>query len=236
MKMILRFLLLCLAFLNLTVVTASAQDAIRKPAKILKAKINSVSSKVASKTPLSVSESWHDEIDKALAQTTTFDFVDCPLKDALEQLSTDHGVHFEIDKTAIEDAGYNVELPITGAGKKRTLRSALNIMFDQYGIEFVHWNHSVLVTTRNAISNRPEKYLYYVLYDVSDLIDEKPEEFVKVIQRTIRPQSWLDTNGGPASISIVNARKKIILTVMQSSNGQHDVAQYLAALRKIAKN
>ena len=61
------------------------------------------------------------QIQSALDQTATYDFVDTPLKDAIDQISADHGIPIALDNVAIEDAGFDEDLPLTGRANNRSL-------------------------------------------------------------------------------------------------------------------
>ena len=110
------------------------------------------------------------KIAAALDQIADYDFVDTPLKDGMDQIAADHAIPIALDKTAIEDAGYDEELPLTGRANKRSLRSALRSLFREYDFTYVIIDEELLITTREAINNNPEKYLTTKVYNVGDLV------------------------------------------------------------------
>ncbi|MEC9094779.1 MAG: hypothetical protein VX438_18870, partial [Planctomycetota bacterium] len=110
------------------------------------------------------------KINAALDQVADYDFVDTPLKDAMDVISADHGIPVAIDKTAIEDAGFDEDLPLTGRANKRTLRAAMRSLFREYDFTYVIIDEELLITTREAITNNPEKYLTTKVYNVGDLV------------------------------------------------------------------
>lgn len=109
-------------------------------------------------------------IKAALDQKADYDFVDTPLKDAMDEIALTHGIPVALDKGAIEDAGFDVELEMTGKANGRSLRSALRSLFREYDFTYVIIDEELLVTTREAINNNPEKYLTTKVYNVGDLV------------------------------------------------------------------
>ena len=109
-------------------------------------------------------------IKKALDDVANYDFVDTPLKDAMDQIAADHSIPVALDKQAIEDAGYDEELAMTGRANGRSLRSALRSLFREYDFTYVIIDEELLITTREAITNNPEKYLTTKVYNVGDLV------------------------------------------------------------------
>lgn len=109
-------------------------------------------------------------IKAALDQPSNFDFTDTPFKDAMDEIAAEHGIPVAIDKPAIEDAGYDDELPLTGQARGRSLRSALRSLFREYDFTYVIIDEELLITTREAINSNPEKYLTTKVYNVGDLV------------------------------------------------------------------
>ena len=174
-----------------------------------------------------------DPINRALNNMATFDFVDTPLKDVVAQISSDHAIPVKLDIVAIEDAGFDKDLPITGRGNGQQLRSAIKLLFMDYDFTATIKHNTLLLTTREAINNNPEKYMTTELYDITDLQGYDTDDLIMNIQEMIDPQSWLDTNGGPGAIHELYSEKKIVLVVSHTSNHHHDIVEFLDKLRAI---
>ena len=163
----------------------------------------------------------------------TFDFVDTPLKDVVSQIAADHAIPIKLDKVAIEDAGYDDELKMTGRGNGQPLRVALKLLFMDVNFVAAIKHNTLLITTQEAITNNPENYLKTELYDITDLQGFDTDELIATIQDTIDPQSWMETNGGPATIRALHSEKKIVLVISHTSDHLYTIVQFLEKLRAI---
>lgn len=177
-----------------------------------------------------------DAVEMALNADAKFDFVDTPLAEVAKFLRENYKIVVSIDKIAIEDGGYDVKVPMTGQGNGRSLRSALRTLFEERDFIALARDEELLITTQESIFNQPEKYVVCRMYDVSDLAKPKADKLLNVIERSIAPQSWLDSNGGPGTLDTLDVNGKTILVVNHHSEVHFRIAEFLKDLRAIASS
>ncbi len=88
-----------------------------------------------------------DKIDKALKGDTVFEFIQCPLREAVQYLRDRHDIPIIIDRRALADAGIRPDVPITRNIKRVPLGSALRLMLDELKLTYVVENEVLLITT-----------------------------------------------------------------------------------------
>ena len=186
---------------------------------------------LANAAPGQGGESRTASIKNALQQIATFDFVDTPLKAIALQISNDHKIPISIDLTAIEDMGYRIDQPLTGQANQRPLRTALRGLFRDHELDFVILDDELLITTREAINNNPEKYLSIEVHDITDLRSFGEDQIAELIVKTIDPQAWLDTNGGPQTIQTLKSEKKLLLVISATLENHYRIDELVSTLR-----
>lgn len=173
------------------------------------------------------------KIESALEEPTNFDFIDTPLIDVADQISNDNSIAVHIDKRAIEDAGFDEELPMTGRAKNRTLRSALRFLFNDVDFAFVIKNETLIITTEDAIANEPQDYVVSQSYDVTDLVSKDAESIVTTIQQSVDSNTWFDSAGGYATMNIIELGNKTVLSISHTSEHHYQIQQLLDSLRAL---
>lgn len=171
------------------------------------------------------------KIEQALESQAEFSFNETPLQEFARELSEMYEIPVYIDEAAIEDAGYDKEVPMTGDGKGRTLRSSLYLMFHPYDFCFLIHRETLWITTLERINSNPESYNVIKRYDVTELIEDDADFLVNLIQNSIDPQSWMKTNGGPGTIDSIYIRGRVFLVVGHHSERQHDIEVFLDRLK-----
>lgn len=169
----------------------------------------------------------------ALGQKSDFQFDATPLNEVVGELAKIHDIPIYLDRQAIEDAGFDDKLPMTGMGQGRTLKSALKFLFMDYDFTFVIKDETLMITTVDAISNNPERYLLTKLYVINQFKKE-PSRIIEVLQNNVSPQSWLDTNGGPGTIDSIETGSQTVLIVGQTLENHMQIDSILQQLNKLA--
>jgi hypothetical protein len=99
--------------------------------------------------------SWQ-RVHEALAEETTFEFIEMPLKDAVAYFADLHKVPVAIDREALADAGLSEELAITNMARGVSLSSALTAMLRGRGLGFINDGERLLITT--AIKTQDHRF------------------------------------------------------------------------------
>ncbi len=165
---------------------------------------------------------------------SSFEFLDTPLSEVAEYLAEEYGIAVHIDRNAIEDIGIDVDVPMTGSGSNRTLRSALTFLFKETDLEFVIKNETLIITTPDAIATHPDDYLVSKMYDLTQLVGENTESVVTTIEQNVATDSWFDSSGGYATINLLSVGSKKILAISHTSENHHRIKDLLENLGKFS--
>lgn len=119
----------------------------------------------------------------ALDATIAFDFLDCPLRDVMEEVQERHGINIHIDRTALRGEGIGTDEPITLQVDGITFRSALRLLLRDLNLTYVIENEVLLITTQSVAEDVVETRVYELRYFPA--ID--PKQLALAIKATIRP-------------------------------------------------
>ena len=179
-------------------------------------------------------------------------FTDAPLDLVIDDLRELAGINIVADRSALQDANISLDTPLTLAGTKITLKSALNILLDQAKLTFVIRDEVLQITTREKARGR----LRTVTFPVADLMAPdasvarriaqdyagaippvptpagQPMEdlLITLIQQTIATDTWRD-EGGRGAIQFFPLGQALV--VSQTQEVQEDIAALLASLRNL---
>ncbi|HRX78020.1 MAG TPA: VWA domain-containing protein, partial [Pirellulaceae bacterium] len=112
------------------------------------------------------SGSSETRIFQALDHETTFDYLDQPLKDVIEDIGFNHNIPIFIDTKALDDFGIDTGTPITRSLKGITLRSALRLMLSELELTYIIKDEVLQITTPETA----EAQLVTKVYPVGDLV------------------------------------------------------------------
>lgn len=166
-------------------------------------------------------------IRDSLSEPTQPAFADTPLADAVDFLRDYHQINIWIDRTALQDEGVDPSLPINLELSGITLRSALRLMLEPYGLTAVVEDEVLKVTTRTAAQQK----VVTRVYPVGDLVGS--HEDLAAIQQAIQTTTggrWRSDDAAVAgSISVVPRSASI---VVKQTHAVHDeIVDLLANLR-----
>jgi len=147
------------------------------------------------------------------------EFRETPLLDVLAEIQRAQGIPVQIDKKAFEDAGLDLQIPITQSIPDLSLRSAIHLLMDNLDLTYLIRNDVLMITTKD----RASEFLNVVLYPVPR--GHGPSPVVDVIRNTIAPKTW-DLVGGQATIQRVGS----FLCVSQTEEIHHEVRGFLERL------
>jgi hypothetical protein len=86
-------------------------------------------------------------IHAALGQNTDIEFIETPLKDVVEFLAEKHGIPIVLNAKALEEAGVNIDTPVTKRLQGITLRSALRLTLGELELTHAVQNGVLMITT-----------------------------------------------------------------------------------------
>ncbi len=161
-------------------------------------------------------------------------FVETPLKDVTEALTTRLGAAFQLDAKAITDAGGSIDMPITFTGKQVRLGTALKLMLEPHDLDYVIDHEVILITSAKAAN----EFVATRLYSVDDLVSDSAsgnqansasyQNLINVIISTVHPSSWQ----GPAGTGAVRPFPPAkVLVCSQTEEVHEQIAKLLATLR-----
>ncbi len=133
------------------------------------------------------SEEYNRIVD-ALEADTQLELVDASLQDALKQLSAHHHLNFVIDDAALRDVkkefeGERNDLSLIISNIR--LRSALKLLLEPLGLDYVIADGVIQVTSKEAARNHSGTHVY----DVSELVKGEAAASLAEAVHTALPRS-----------------------------------------------
>jgi hypothetical protein len=156
----------------------------------------------ATPVPLSLSgppvtSRYEAKIEDALDHPTDLEFVNTPLKDIADLLSSRLGITIVLDNRSLADASITPDTTFTKTLRGISLRQALRLLLADHDMSFVV-RDDVLMLTTNDIAKTTT---HVVIYPVGELVgDGDYDSLIETITSIVAPSSW-DSNGGPGSIA-----------------------------------
>jgi hypothetical protein len=107
-------------------------------------------------------------LDDKLNQPIDSEFVNTPLKDALQFLQDKAGIQFVVKAKKLEEAGVTVDMPVTMSLKNVKLRTLLELILEQLELTYVTKDDLILITTPEEAES-PDNMVVRV-YDCRELL------------------------------------------------------------------
>jgi hypothetical protein len=122
----------------------------------------------------------------------------------------------QVDLKAFEDAGLDLETPISKSITDVSLKSALRILFDDLDLTYLFTNETLLITTKDRAAETLITFLYPLpwVHSVESVCD--------LLQNTVAPQTW-NTVGGQGAIQPFGS----LLVISQTEEVHGDVRALL---------
>ena len=113
-----------------------------------------------------------------------FRFIETPLRDVSTAVGNSQGIPVQVDFKALDEAGFDLETPLTKSISGVSLRSALHLILGDMDLTYLIKDDVLLITTKDKASENPTIVSYPVVWscDYQVLAD--------LIHNTISPQSW----------------------------------------------
>ena len=168
----------------------------------------------------------YDAIRKSLGKRVgNLKFSETPLADVLAEISDQSHVKLTIDYKALEEAGIDLEIPITADLSGLTFNAALRSILGQIDLGFCFKDEQFLVTTKEDADRNLEKVLYPVVAGFS------AGTLAAVIQDTIAAGNW-EKNGGDGRIAPLPDGMGSGLIVSQTAKTHEEIEGFLRNLDK----
>ncbi len=107
-----------------------------------------------------------ERIMNALKDNTSIEFVDTPLKDAIDYLAQLHRITIILEDNALSEEGIPTDEPINLVLSGVSLRSAMKIMLEKLGLTWVVEDEVMKITTQTAADEKSTTRVY----PVADLV------------------------------------------------------------------
>jgi|GEM_PF-4106986 hypothetical protein len=143
------------------------------------------------------------EITEALRKTVDCEFVDTPLKDAMDFVAEQLGYPVFIDEQSLAEVGLGVDETVNLSVKNFQLEHLLTQMLSQLGITHMVIDGNVKITTLERV----ESNLQTCVYPVGDLFPSSSashDAVMALLTSVVEPDSWQDV-GGAGTIDSLNS-------------------------------
>ncbi len=174
----------------------------------------------------------------ALDDSTTIDFIDEPLSGCVDFIKDCHEFEIQFDERALEDVGVGTDEPISRRLEGISLRSALNLILRDIGLDWTIANEVLLITS----PEEAEMNLVARVYDLGDLAKVRApdgksyhdlDSVIELLTSTIQPCDWEEV-GGPGSICPFELRGAVGLVIRHTPRVHQKVSRILIDLDELA--
>jgi hypothetical protein len=186
------------------------------------------------------------DMERRLCEPISLSFKDTPLRQCIDDLSLTTGLNISMDLPMLREAGVDLQSPVTIKLENVPLKSALGSLLHQLNLAFVIKDGAMQVTTEKGARGK----MVARTYPIGDLLIVPLNAFagcdtcanrktdiahsvVQLITATICPETWVD-KGGWGSIDYFPLGRALV--VHQTPDIQEQVAELLAALRRVQEN
>jgi len=172
-----------------------------------------------------------ESLDEELPETG-WSFMETPLRDVVAQIKDGMGLPVVIDMQALEDAGIDLETPVTLDTSAVTVRSALRRILDPLDLTWMIRDEALLITTKEKASENLEIRLYPLPWGVcfQGTGDCDHQAVIGLVTNTVGgPGTWQD-GGGNGSIRLQGDGPTAVLVVSQTTEVHDDIEGLLRGL------
>ncbi|NBV47062.1 MAG: hypothetical protein EBR86_15865, partial [Planctomycetia bacterium] len=113
--------------------------------------------------PGSAEKKIYDALDKPVE---SLEFNETPLRDVISQLQDSQGIPIQVDTKALEEAGLDLDAPVTRNLSGVSLRSALRLILGDLDMTYLIKDEVLLITTKEKAAEN----LIVKVYPVADLV------------------------------------------------------------------
>jgi hypothetical protein len=179
----------------------------------------------------------HEKIRQALGNVPQrgvdeLEFKETPLLDVVSRVREVLKVPVILDVKALEDAGIDLETPITFSGQGTTVRAALRRILGDIDLTWTFSDEALLITTRERAGENPQIRLYPVPWGKRTQGAVDFQELIDLIVNTVGgPAAWQD-GGGNGSIRPLGDGAAAVLVVSQTAEVHDEIEGLLRGLQE----
>jgi len=179
----------------------------------------------------------HARIDAALVKVADADstnFIETPLRDVVAQFREWLQVPVVLDHKGLEDAGIDLDAPVTFTGQGTTARAALRRLLGDLDLTWVVRDESLVITTKEKAAGHLESRLYPLPWSYSTQGAIDFQSLIDLIQMTVGGVgAWADA-GGNGAIRPLGEGVDAVLVVSQTSELHDEIEGLLRGLHERA--
>lgn len=168
------------------------------------------------------------KFDDILEKPLDFEVHQSPLRDVARMIGQKAGLHISFDLKAFEDAGRDLDSPITASATGLSLACVLDIVCRPLDLAWIVEDDGFQITT----ADRAAETLFVHVHDVSDLCESDLTTLLDLIPQSIEPHTW-NTVGGQGSIQPDISEAGTFLVVSHTLAAQRQIKGFLECLRRL---
>ena len=183
-------------------------------------------------------------IDKALDTVVDLEFKDTTLEQLAKRINAEFKIPAILDLPRLKSAGISPEDNFTKSISGVTLRTALDLIYQEMGLSYTIRGEAYVITSRAA----SDQQLTHRAYDVTDLmtgksldttvvqirypadIAQRIDALIKSIQSTVQPESWDELGGLGTMIHVKGRNRRHFIVVSQTEPCHYEVKRMLKNL------
>lgn len=164
------------------------------------------------------------KIEEALQQKAQLDIVDLTLKDTVAQIRDLFKVQILIDDDGLGDQGIHTDTLVNVRLKGITLKSALRIILERLGLDFIIKNEVLVITTQE----KADEHFEVQLHDTRHIKNLNSSQLIEVLENTTTGP-WFEIEGVGGTMSAVPGG----LIVRQTQRMHEEITELLEQLAKM---
>ena len=170
----------------------------------------------------------HETIDAALARAWNKDanFTETPLRDMVAQVRNTLQVPLVLDMKGLEDAGIDLDAPVTHAAQATSARAALRRILADLDLTWMIRGEALVITTKERASEDLEVRLYPLPWGCRTQAVVDVQSLIDLIQCSIGGQGAWQDYGGSGMIRPQGDGANAMLVVSQTVE-MHDAVEGL---------
>lgn len=170
-------------------------------------------------------------IEQALEQETSLEFVDSPLREVLDYLTTLHKVPTFLDLASLEEIGLGSDTPVNQNLNGISLRSGLNLMLDELGMTWIVRNGMLTLVTQEEARLRPiiKAYLVSDLVSAKESVEQLQEIVSATVRLTMRARRAVNKRAAIDRRQVIGFQNSLIIAATEEDHDR--VSKVLAMLR-----
>lgn len=141
-------------------------------------------------------------IEKALREPSEVDFVDLPLKEALDFLKQHHDIQIWADEVKLTDSGVGIDTPVTLQMTGVALHSVLNLLLLPQGLDYMIEDEVLKITTIEWVQERSTNRVFRSRLDglTIKMLAETASVEIKEVTGTRSEQRVVVVVGNPRTL------------------------------------